>query len=69
MKPSFLNTPEAWTRAQRTALDPARDAYAIERGTGPGRPEPLAERVLGVMLAVGIGVAVALLAVHTLAGA
>lgn len=66
MKPSFLDTPEAWTRAQRTALDPARNAYAIDRGQ---KPETLAERLLGVMLAVAIGVALALLAVHSLAGA
>jgi hypothetical protein len=58
----FLTTPGVWVRASSRQSDPVRDACAIERS------KPSTNPVASVMLAVVIGIAIALLLIHELAG-
>ena len=56
----FLTSPGSWVRTGSRTADPVRDAYAIKR---PRRTHP----AYSVILAVAIGVVLALLLVHHLA--
>lgn len=61
MKPEFLTTPEAWTRASRTIADPVRAACAIERTQ---RRASRAERIGGDILAALIALALVAIGLH-----
>jgi hypothetical protein len=61
MRPQFLDTPEAWTRAQRRSTDPVRDACALE---GFARRVSRRERLAGDALAVAIALALVALALN-----
>ena len=61
-RPEFLTSPGVWVRTGSRVTDAARDACAIER-----THVPTTDRVLGVVMAVVIGVLSAVALVHWMA--
>lgn len=61
MRPAFLTSPGAWLHTRRHAQTPADYACAVQR------PVPTANRIYGVLVAVVIGIVLALGAIHYLA--
>lgn len=60
-RPAFLTSPGAWLHTRRHAQTPTDYACAVQR------PVPTENRLAGVLLAVALGVLLALLIVHELA--
>lgn len=49
-RPAFLNRPEAWTRAARTAQTPADYACAVQRRRQVARTHPAEYVVLAILI-------------------